>query len=110
MPELVNEIKYQLGRLESLYESYREYKYKSKNDRLKKDRERATNSMSNYADMIERTLVNPPIAEIIIDGGQYQFEDFWKYVDSDMPDYLEKIRQRIIELENPVGEEDNSPK
>ncbi len=47
MPELVNEIKYQLGRLESLYESYREYKYKSKNDRLKKDRERATNSMFN---------------------------------------------------------------
>lgn len=107
MVKLVDQIKYQLSRLESLYNLYGEYKEKSKTARLKKDRERATSSMFSYAEMIERTLVNPPIAEIIVDGGQYQFEDFYKYVDSDLPDYIKKIKERIAELENPTLEEES---
>lgn len=107
MMKLVDQIKYQLSRLKSLYVSYDEHKYNSKHARRKKDRDRATDSMFTYADMIQRTLITPPIAEIILDGGQYQFEDFWKYVDSDMPEYIEKIENRIAELEDPKPIEDS---
>ena len=108
MMKLVDQIKYQLSRLESLYNLYSEYKEKSKYARLKKDRERATSSMFSYAEMIEQTLVNPPIAEIIVEGGQYQFEDFYKYVDSDLPDYIKKIKERIAELEDAAPEGESS--
>ncbi len=107
MAKLADKIKYELSRIESLYETYHEYKYNSKHSRLKKDRNRATDSMFTYAEMIERILVNPPIADIIVDGGQYQFEDFCKYVDSDLPGYIEKIKNRIVELENEAPIEDN---
>lgn len=101
-------IQYQLSLLKSLYVSYDEHKYNSKHARRKKDRARATESMFTYADMIQSTLITPPIAEIILDGGQYQFEDFWKFVDIDMPKYIEKIENRIAELEDPQPIEDNS--
>lgn len=106
MAKLIEELKYQLCRLESLYQSYLEYKYNSKHARLKKDRQRATDNMFTYADMIEKILVNSPIAEIVVDGGQYQFEDFYKFVESDMPDYLEKIKKHIKSLETSEYNED----
>ena len=103
MKKLIEEIKDQLNRLDSLYNLYLESKNKSKNARLKKDRERATDSMFSYASMIESILVNPPILNIIVDGNPYQFEDFWKYVDSDLPDYIKKIKARLDELDSSIS-------
>ena len=88
-----------LHKLENYYDLYRVEKAKSKQARLKKDREKACNSMYDYAKLIKWELIeNPYILSVIQDGSSFQFEDFVTHVDSDMPDYLKKIRSRIAAL------------
>lgn len=93
----LREIKFHRERLDSLYSSYREAKCEYRNGRTKKVREHGLDNMFSYSKMIQDTLCNPPISEIVLDGNPYQFEDFWKYVESDMPGYLRKIDEVINE-------------
>lgn len=88
-----------LHELENYYNCYQTEKTKSKLSHLKKDREKACNNMYGYAKFIKRELTeNPYILSVIQDGSSFQFEDFVTHVDSDMPDYLKKIRSRIVAL------------
>lgn len=87
----IQEIEKIKSKLEYHLKKYIEYKYDSKNASRQKDRKRASNNMFNHAEYIERELFNPLVASEISNGSQFQFEDFWKYVESDLPDYIEKI-------------------
>ena len=64
-------IKYHRERLESLYSSYLEAKYEYRNGRTKKVREHGLDNMFTYSKMIQDTLCNPPISEIVLDGNPY---------------------------------------
>jgi len=86
--------------LEHHFERYMSYKYDSKTASRKKDRERASDQMITLADYLQKTLYNPLISSAIIDENQFQFEDFWKYVESDMPSYLIKIDSLLENLKS----------
>jgi hypothetical protein len=91
--------------LEHHLQKYNDYKYDSRKASRKKDRSRASDNMITYANFIERELSNPLISSIIYDGSQFQFEDFWRYVDSDLPGYLEKIESLLEKLKSEKEEE-----
>lgn len=97
--EELKALKDNLEILEFHYAMYNEYKYKSKFGRLKKDRENALSEMAAHAKFLQNCLSAPTIFPLIKNGSPFQFEDFWKYADSDMPEYLEKIKTRIAQLE-----------
>lgn len=89
--------------LEGQYRLYQEAKDKSHYARLKRDREHASSDMMIHADFLEKELTNNRyVLATIYDGNQFQFEDFYRYVDSDMPEFLQKIKDRIEVLK---GEE-----
>lgn len=93
--------------LEVHYEMYLEEKYKSNSFRLKKDRERAKHTMFTHAEYLERSLTdNPYILAAVFDGNQFQFEDFVNFVDSDMPGYIQKIKNKIERLEAEMRKEE----
>ncbi|MCZ4696438.1 hypothetical protein DWB61_17395 [Ancylomarina euxinus] len=77
--------------LEYHFDKYKEYKSDAKNASRKKDRDRASDNMVTHAKFIENELYNPLVNSTISNGGQFQFESFWRYVESDLPDYLSKI-------------------
>jgi hypothetical protein len=95
---------YEIERIKSVleyhFQKYKDCKYDSKNASKKKDRDRATDNMITHANYLEQQLYNPLILSAIIDGNQFQFEDFWKYVESDMPDYLMKIDSLVEKLKS----------
>ena len=86
--------------LEGYYEMYLEEKDKSKYLRLKKDREHASHNMYVHAQYLEKTLAeNPYVLAAVYDGNQFQFEDFINIVDSDMPGYIQKVKDKIKKIE-----------
>ena len=91
--------------LEYHFEKYKDYKYDSKTASRKKDRERASDHMTTHANYLQQTLYNPLISSAIINENQFQFEDFWKYVESDMPDYLTKIDSLLESLKSNKNDE-----
>lgn len=103
-----NEIQYlrdKIYKIEKHFEEYKEHKTQSKIASKKADRNKATNSMMNSADEIEKLLREYPACEIIKDGNPFQFEDFWKYVASDMPDYLKALKAHLDKLKIEDNEE-----
>lgn len=96
--EELKELKDALEILEFHYSEYKDYKCKSKHGRLK-DKERALSEMMAHAKLLQNCLSTPAIFPLIANGSPFQFEDFWKFADSDMPEYIEKIKRRIEELE-----------
>lgn len=96
----INEIKRIKSSLEYHYEKYNDYKYDSQNASKQNERSRASDSMITHANYIERELQHPLIFNEINDGNPFQFEHFWKYVKSDMPDYLEKIESLLKKLKS----------
>lgn len=49
--------------------------------------------------LYEKELTNNQhVLSVIYKGNQFQFEDFYKYVDNDMLSYIKKIKNRIEEL------------
>lgn len=93
-------LKRELSVLEEHYEMYLEERNKSKYSRIKKDREHASHNMYVHAQYLEKTLtVNPYVLAAVYDGNQFQFEDFVNFVDSDMPGYIQKVKDRIEKLE-----------
>ena len=93
--------------LEGHYEMYLVEKDKSNCSRLKKDRERAKHTMFTHAEYLERSLTdNPDVLAAIFDGNQFQFEDFVNFVDSDMPGYIQKVKDKIEKLESEMRKEE----
>lgn len=97
--EELQELKNALEILEYHYSEYKDYKYKSKHEKLKRNRDYALSEMAAHAKFLQNSLSTPAIFPLIVDGSPFQFESFWKFADSDMPEYLEKIKRRIEELE-----------
>lgn len=91
--------------LEYHFQKYIDYKYESKNASRQNDRKRASKNMFTHAEYIERELHNPLVASEISDGSQFQFEDFWKYVESDLPDYLRRIDSLLERLKSEKEDE-----
>lgn len=99
-------LKTALLELEGHYNMYLEERDKSYNSRLKKDREHASHNMYVHAQYLEKTLTeNPYVLAAVYDGNQFQFEDFINFVDSDMPGYIQKVKDRIEKLEEMHKEE-----
>lgn len=93
--EELKNLKYALKILEYHYSAYKDYK----SEQSRKNKKRAFSEMMIHAKFLQNQLSTPTVFPIISDGNPFQFEDFWKYVNSDMPGYLEKINKRIEELE-----------
>ena len=74
---------------------------------LKKDREHAKHNMYSHANYLEKTLTeNPYVLAAVYDGNQFQFEDFINFVDSDMPGYIQKVKDKIEKLEAEMHKEE----
>lgn len=101
----IQEIERIKSSLEFHFEKYKVNKHNLKHASRKKDRDRASDDMITNTKYIERELSNPLVADEIYDGNQYQFEDFFKYVDSDLPDYLRKIESKLERLKSENKEE-----
>jgi hypothetical protein len=91
--------------LEFHLQKYSEYKYQSNNASRKKDRGKALDNMITHSKFIENELLSPLVFNAISDGNQFQFEDFWRYVESDLPEYLIKIESLLNKLKSDKEEE-----
>lgn len=99
-------LKTALLELEGHYNMYLEERDKSYNSRLKKDRKSAEQNMYAHAKYLVMTLTkNPYVLAVVYNGNQFQFEDFIKFVDSDMPGYIQKVKERIEKLEEVMHKE-----
>lgn len=101
----IHEIERIKSSLEYHFQKYKDYKYDSQKASRKNDRSRASDNMFTHAKYIESELQNPLIFSEIHDGNPFQFEDFWKYVNSDLPDYLRKIESLLEKLKSDKEEE-----
>lgn len=101
----IKEIERIKSSLEYHLQKYIDYKYDSKKASRKNERSKASDNMITHAKYIEMELSNPLISSIIYDGSQFQFEDFWRYVDSDLPEYLRKIESLLAKLKSEKEEE-----
>ena len=101
----IHEIERIKSSLEYHFQKYRDYKYDSQYASRKSDRSRASNDMFTHAQYIERELGNPLVFSEIQNGNPFQFEDFWKYVNSDLPGYLKKIESLLERLKSEKKEE-----
>jgi len=86
------------SQLEYHFEQYKEFKNNLQRASRKKDKDKAFENMCIHAKYIEDLLGDPLIYSVIDNGQQFQFEDFWRYVDSDLPDYLKKIESLLEKL------------
>ena len=91
--------------LEYHFQKYQDYKYDSKNASRKKDRDHAHDNMVTHAEYIKNELQKPLVFSEINDGNPFQFEYFWRYINSDMPDYLRKIETFLEKLKSEKNEE-----
>ena len=91
--------------LEYHFQKYQDYKYDSKNASRKKDRDHAHDHMVTHAEYIKNELQKPLVFSEINDGNPFQFEYFWRYINSDMPDYLRKIETFLEKLKSEKNEE-----
>lgn len=96
----IREIERIISSLEYHFQKYIDYKYDSKSAPRKRDRDRAFDNMIAHVEYIKKELCDPLVFNIISDGNQFQFEDFWKYVQSDVPDYLRKIISSLEKLKS----------
>lgn len=49
--------------------------------------------MYSHAEYLEKTLTeNPYVLAAVYNVNQFQFEDFINFVDSDMPGYIQKVK------------------
>jgi len=96
----IHEIERIKSSLEYHLQEYRNSKYDSIHASRKNDRNKASRNMIIHADYIKLELHNPLVFNKISDDGQFQFEGFWKYVESDLPDYLRKIESLLEKLKS----------
>lgn len=92
---LNQEIIESIGIIEYHLAKYTEHKYNSKYGKKAAEKSRAVDNMIISANYIESELRKSHIYPILNIQNPYTFEDFWKYVESDVPDYLKKIRESI---------------
>lgn len=85
--------------LEGQYKLYGEAKDKWRHARRKRERDAGLSSMCAHAKAMELVLQNPYIFSLIKNEGPFPFESFWKYADSNMPEYIEMIKARIAQIE-----------
>ena len=91
--------------MEYHFQKYQDYKYDSKNASRKKDGDHAHDNMVTHAEYIKNELQKPLVFSEINDGNPFQFEYFWRYINSDMPDYLRKIETFLEKLKSEKNEE-----
>lgn len=103
--EEIHEIERIKSSLEYHFKRYNDYKYESKSASKKSDRSRASDNMFNHAKYIENELLNPLVFSVIRNGNPFQFENFGRYVNSDLPDYLSKIESLLEKLKSEKEEE-----
>lgn len=101
----IKEIERIKASLEYHFQEYNDYKLRSTNASKKIDRNKASDDMFTHAKYIEMELLNPLIFSIISDGNPFQFEDFWKYVNSDLPKYLIKIESFLEKIKSEKEEQ-----
>ena len=94
----ISQLERVVSSLEYHLEKYKESKCKSKNGRLQKDRKQALDDMFTHAKYMKAELEQ--VYPIISDGSPsyFQFEDFGKYAESDVPDYIETLKNYIEKL------------
>jgi hypothetical protein len=100
--KMIKELERIVVSLQHHLEKYNEYRVKSVNGRLKKDRIRASDDMHTHAGYIQQELTSH-YAYPIISNGPYtniQFEDFSKYAGKDTPAYITKIKEHLEKLKN----------
>ena len=100
--KMIKELERIVVSLQHHLEKYNEYRDKSVNGRLKKDRLRASDDMHTHAGYIQQELTSHYAYPIISDGSPsyIQFEDFFKYADGDTPAYITKIKEHLEKLKN----------
>jgi hypothetical protein len=103
--EVIQEIERIKISLDHHFQKYIDCKYDSNNASRKNIRDKASKDMITYASFIQTQLCHPLIFHIISSGNSFQFEDFWRYVQSDMPDYLDKINTEIEKLKSEAQED-----
>ena len=101
----ISEIERIKNSIEHHFSQYQDYKYKSKNASKKDDRNRASDYMYTHANFIERELHSSLVFSEISDQNQFQFENFSRYVESDVPDYLKKIESLLERLKSEKDKE-----
>lgn len=99
---IINELERIVYSLEYHLREYSKFKSESKHNPRQKERTRAFDNMFTHAKAIENELTSSLVYPIIQDGSPYyiQFEDLKKYVESDVPGYIEKIKSYLEDLKN----------
>lgn len=89
-------IKRALASLPYHLEKYEECKYQSEHEGRRVDRDRALNSMFTHADAMKNDLtIHPDVYDVIQSGNPYQFEDFSRFAASDVPGYIDKLKEEL---------------
>ncbi len=101
----IREIERIKSSLEYHFGRYRYYKNELKSASKKDDRNRASENMCVEATLIKKELLNPLVFSEIYNGNPDPFEDFWKFVDSDLPEYLIQIDSLLGKLKSDKEEE-----
>lgn len=74
-------------------ERYEAQKYQYEHARTQKIRSKAFNDMITSSKFIENVLTSEHVYDVINDGNQFQFEDFFKFAASDTTGYIRKIQE-----------------
>jgi hypothetical protein len=91
MSRKIQEIEKIKSLLEYHYQKYWNNKYDLQCASRKNDKKKASDKMLTHVKSIEQLLRNSHIINIIDNGGQFQFEGFRNFIESDFPDYLKSI-------------------
>lgn len=99
---IINVLERIIYSLEYHLREYSKLKLESKHNPRQKERTRALDNMYTHAMAIENCLTDSLVYPIIQDGSPsyIQFEDFKKYVESDVPEYIEKIKSYLEDIKN----------
>lgn len=101
----INEFESIVSFLKSSLQKYINYKIDSNNKSCISHKNQAYNDMTYIANNIERKLKNPLVFNVISNGHQFQFEQFERYVDIDLPGYIDKIESKLEQLKSEIESE-----
>lgn len=105
----ISELERVIHSLQYHLKEYNEYKSDWKSASTSKKRSDGLELMSTHADFMRRELTMPNILDIIKEdfSAPFPFEDFWKYANSDVPEYIVKLNQELERRKKEEQEIDN---
>lgn len=97
--QIQEEIEDVIKQLNKRLDVYVGYKYDSRNASRKEDRKRALSNQLTEGEIILSYLKSHKnVFDLIIDKNPFQFEDFYKKADSDIPRIIDKLKRYVDEL------------